>query len=145
MVHVFEHFINPLKTLKNLNLILKKNGIVIMFMPNRDDFLLSNLNDESKKNYMQTIFHNSHPFYYDINNFKNMIKINKLFKIKKIETIEEYSITNFFNWIINKKPQKNFTEATKIFPETKSLDDMFKNKLKKQNKGSTLSIILKKK
>ena len=115
-----------------------------MFMPNRDDFLLSNLNDESKKNYMQTIFHNSHPFYYDINNFKNMIKINKLFKIKKIETIEEYSITNFFNWIINKKPHKNFSEATKIFPETKSLDDMFKNKLEKQNKGSTLSIILKK-
>ncbi len=144
LVHVFEHIDDPIKLIKQIHLRLKKNGKVILFMPNYNDYLIENLNGEALKNYKKTIHHESHLFYYNKKSFKNLINKVKLFKIEKIETIEEYSILNFFNWIINKKPQINYTIATETTKNFKIFDKFFKSEVQKKGKGSTLFVVLKK-
>lgn len=144
LVHVFEHIGEPKKLLKQLNLLLSKNGKVILFLPNYDDYLIKNLKGIALKNYKKTIHHESHLFYYNKNSFRNLINETNFFRIDKIDTIEEYSILNYFNWVITKKPQKNFTTATEVKKNFKKFDIFFKNEIQKKNMGSTLFVILKK-
>ena len=113
LVHVFEHIGEPKKLLKQLNLLLSrmKNNFI---STNYDDYLIKNLKGIALKNYKKTIHHKSHLFYYNKNSFRNLINETNFFRIDKIDTIEEYSILNYFNWVITKKPQKNFTTATEV-------------------------------
>ena len=130
--HVFEHLINPALYLKKIKLLLKKNGLIVLQMPN------------IKKNFTD-IFTFDHICYYDENtlqsllnkinifqySFKNCIpkeitcflknKKNKkkkkksILKNKNINIEEKFSkINNFSNQILNLKTKKNYIFGTTV-------------------------------
>ena len=99
--YVLEHVNNPEIFIKNLLKILKKNGRLILEVPNREDFLLNFVNLNSYKNF---ILQKMHVMNYSLNSLNYLFsKFNIKYEILKGE---KYSIDNHLNWLINKKPGK---------------------------------------
>ena len=76
LLHTLEHILNPLKAIKNIEYLLKKNGRVFIEIPNFDYFI--------KKRPHYAVFH-QHLNMYNIKNFKNLLIYTEL-SIEKIFT-----------------------------------------------------------
>ncbi len=76
LLHTLEHILNPLKAIKNIEYILKKNGRVFIEVPNFDYFI--------KKRPHYAVFH-QHLNMYNLKNFKNLLNYSEL-SIEKIFT-----------------------------------------------------------
>ena len=89
-------------------------------------------------------FHLAHPYYYTIDTFSRLIKQTP-WKIKKISTVQDYSILNYFNWYINGTRSKDIESGTKVNDNIKWINDNFVNSIEKMQKGNNISVILEKK
>ena len=99
--YVLEHVHNPIFFIKNLLGLLKKNGRLILEVPNRNDFLLKQANLKSYKDF---ILQKMHVMNYSALSLKFLFdKFNIEYKILKGE---KYSLDNHMNWLINNKPGK---------------------------------------
>jgi len=76
LLHTLEHILNPLKAIKNIENLLKKNGRIFIEIPNFDYFI--------RKRPHYAIFH-QHLNMYNIDNFKNFLSFTEL-SIEKIFT-----------------------------------------------------------
>ncbi len=76
LLHTLEHILNPLKAIKNIENLLKKNGRVFVEIPNFDYFI--------KKRPHYAVFH-QHLNMFNIKNFKNLLSFTEL-SIEKIFT-----------------------------------------------------------
>ena len=76
LLHTLEHILNPLKAIKNIESLLKKNGRVFIEIPNFDYFI--------RKRPHYAVFH-QHLNMYNIKNFKNLLSFTEL-SIEKIFT-----------------------------------------------------------
>ena len=142
-LHVFEHLIDQINFLNNIyQLMNNKNIFIFLVMPNYDDFYINNLKSKSLYEYKKFTFHNAHPYYYDISTFKKLIKKQKNFKIHKIFTFQEYSLKNYFNWVIKKTHQHSISSAQDLSIDHE-IDNFFKSFANKNNFGSSLVAILK--
>jgi len=150
-IHVFEHFQNPLKKLELIHDLLNPGGYFYLEMPNHDDFYLHNLGGNKLENYKQFMYHKAHPFYYNRESFTRLIaKTN--FLIEFIKTRQDYSLTNFFHWLVKGSPQKNISAATSLRIKLQDnnawvlfseLDGRFRKFLEKNGQGCSLVCLLK--
>ena len=69
LLHTLEHILNPLKAVKNIEHLLKKNGRVFIEIPNFDYFI--------RKRPHYAVFH-QHLNMYNIKNFKNLLSFTEL-------------------------------------------------------------------
>lgn len=97
--HVLEHISDSISFLKNLKKLLKKNGKIVIEVPNFDDFQI-NLNQDYKRWHFQR----AHIHYFTPKTLKKILQKSSFKKIT-IEGIQRYGIGNMLNWKINKKPQ----------------------------------------
>lgn len=134
MFQVLEHIVQPIKFLKNTKSILKKNGRLIVEVPNLDDIQLEN-NPEYKKWFYQL----AHISYYNPQKLKNVLKKAGFVNIE-INGLQRYSIENMFHWKILKKPQLKHPSKT-IEKDFEWLDNYYKSELEKRKISDTITCI----
>ncbi len=100
--HVFEHLINPVLYLKKIKRILKKNGLIILQMPN------------IRKNFTD-IFTFDHICYYDENTLQSLLNKTNIFEYSFKNCIPK-EITCFL------KVKKNKKKENKILPRSKNIN-----------------------
>jgi len=141
--HVFEHFINPREKLNELAKISNDDCKVYLSLPNFNDFYSNSLKKEQLSKYLEFNFHLAHPYYYTIETFSRLLK-DSMWKIESIETIQDYSILNYFNWYISGTRSKNIEEGTVVSEGLKEINDNFIAMVEKKQMGNNLSVVLKK-
>jgi len=99
LFHVLEHIEKPVNFLKNLKNLLRKNGRIIIEVPNSDDLFLRE-NQAYQKWYWQL----AHISYFNPNTLKKSLKIAG-YKQIEMYGIQRYSVENMFNWKLIGSPQ----------------------------------------
>jgi len=92
--HVLEHLKNPIKMLKDLSEKLKKNGRIIIEIPNSNDALLSHY---KCKEFLKFNYISQHLFIFNEKSLKLLIKKANL-KLVNIEQIQRYNLQNHMQW-----------------------------------------------
>tara|TARA_B100000787_G_scaffold167599_1_gene154699 strand:+ start:1728 stop:2654 length:927 start_codon:yes stop_codon:yes gene_type:complete len=137
LFHVLHYLPNQIEILKILRSKLKKNGKIIIEVPNANDFLLQFDNFDNFKNFTfckeQLILHTEQ-------SLKGFLK-KAGFKNIKIEHYQRYNINNHLGWFVNNKPggHKYFQ---KVFDY--SMITNYSNFLKKLKMTDTLIVVAKK-
>jgi 2-polyprenyl-3-methyl-5-hydroxy-6-metoxy-1,4-benzoquinol methylase len=150
LISVLEHVKNPISFLKKISSFLKKNGKIIIEVPNVNDPLVSLYNlDYYKEKYYRKV----HLNYFNSSTIKSIV--NKLgFKILQQKTILTYSLTNHLNWFYKKKGNKNSYDATNIYFDKNinsklldifvDMDKIYKKKLENNGYGDIEICVCKK-
>ena len=99
MFQVLEHIADPISFLKKISKMLKKNGKLIIEVPNIDDFQL-----ELNQFYKDWFWQKAHVSYFSVQILSEILAKSK-FHEAKIIGIQRYSIENMFSWKLNGKPQ----------------------------------------
>jgi 2-polyprenyl-3-methyl-5-hydroxy-6-metoxy-1,4-benzoquinol methylase len=135
MFHVLEHIDEPIKFLRNLKKLLKKNGILIIEVPNSNDSLL-----QYNIAYEKWIWQLAHISYFNPETLKQSLKIAKYKKIK-IQGIQRYSLENMFNWRLNMKPQLD-KPIYNMDNNYQWLENIYKSYLEKNLQSDTIISIV---
>lgn len=137
LFHVLEHTLNPIFFLKTIkNKFIKKNGNIIIEVPNLKDLLIS----ENKK-YREFYWQRAHLFYF---NDRTLTKIVEKagFSVKKIYYIQRYGLENFMHWLMFGKPQIS-KPSFQTQGAYRWLEDYYKNYLCDVGKSDTIIIVAK--
>ena len=134
LFHVLEHIADPVMFLKNIRRILKPKGVVVVEVPNCNDFQL-----DLNKSYRDFYWQRAHIHYYTPNILKRIFKASGLSKTRIIGT-HRYSIENMFSWKITNKPQLD--EPVYNLPkEYEWIEKPYKQHLEKTLKCDTMVVV----
>jgi|TARA_B100001093_G_scaffold518727_1_gene604654 2-polyprenyl-3-methyl-5-hydroxy-6-metoxy-1,4-benzoquinol methylase len=133
MFHVFEHLTDPIKELKDVKKLLKKNGVLIIEVPHANDFLIKSLNLKEFKNFT---FWSEHLILHVKKSLNCFIK-SAGFKIMKNVNVQRYSFINHLYWILKKKPKGHI--EWKLF-RFKFLEIIYEKFLSLINRTDTLVV-----
>lgn len=100
LFHVLEHFKNPKNIINNLKKHLKKDGKLIIEIPNTNDALLSFYKCEKFSDFTHW---KCHLFGFNEKNIKKMLAEFNFSKIK-IKKVQRYGFLNHIYWIFKGKP-----------------------------------------
>lgn len=100
LYHVVEHLKNPVEILKELKQFLKKDGVIIVEVPNADDALISLYNNQAFKDFT---FWSCHLVLYNAANLEVMAK-KADFNVRYVKQIQRYSLSNHLYWLSNDLP-----------------------------------------
>ncbi len=110
IVSVLEHVTDPINFLKNLKLLLKNKGKVIIECPSINDPLIKFYDVQEYKNFYYR------PVHLNYFNREHLVKIVKKSRFKLIKTfsILVYSLTNHLQWLYTNKRSEGSNSATNI-------------------------------
>ena len=109
---------------------LKKNGKLIVEVPNIDDVQLSD-----NENYEKFYWQRGHIHYFNPKQLKFVFKSTGL--KTQIIGIQRYSIENMFNWKLTNKPQLNLPSYN-LVGTYNWIDSFYKEKLETELKCDTI-------
>jgi len=135
MFFVAEHLGDPKNYLKNLKKLLKKNGRVIIEVPNVEDALLTLYDIPAFKQYYYTP---AHPFYYSKKTLTLLLKKTGYRKFN-IEYLQRYDLSNHMHWMMHGKPG-GLGKFNGIFSE--ELNSYYKKDLVVSGKSDTLFAVI---
>ena len=141
--HVFEHFVDPVNMLNKLATVSTANSQIYFSFPNFNDFYNATLKKKERKKYLVFNYHLAHPYYYTKDTFYKLLE-RTCWEIESIDTIQDYSIVNYFNWYINGKRSKDIKDGTVVNDNLYGLNDSFIKMVEKEGMGNNISVILKK-
>jgi hypothetical protein len=141
--HVFEHFVDPVHMLNKLAAVSTANTQIYFSFPNFNDFYNATLNKKERRKYLEFNYHLAHPYYYTKETFYKLIE-RTCWAIESIDTIQDYSIVNYFIWYINGKRSKNIADGTIVNDNISGLNKSFIELVEKTGFGNNISVILKK-
>jgi 2-polyprenyl-3-methyl-5-hydroxy-6-metoxy-1,4-benzoquinol methylase len=132
MYHVFEHIREPVTFLRELKLLLKPKGYIIIEVPCSNDPLLTLFDSKEFKDF---VFQPMHPMVY---NEKSLDYVFKSAGLKNLETIhhQRYGLENHLSWFKNKTHGGDVL-LTKLFGS----NDFYKNILQSIEKTDTIFYI----
>ncbi len=133
LFHVLEHLKNPKVELLQLIKKLKKNGELIIEIPNSDDALLSLYKNKAFANFTHW---SCHLYMYNQKTLK-MLFLSLNLKINYMKNVQRYSLMNHLYWLIKNKPGGHNVWAKFDF---KILNLLYKSFLKTINKNDTIII-----
>lgn len=131
--HVIEHLKDPVYFLKNISKKLKKNGKIILELPNANDALLSLYNC---KQFSEFTYWGCHLMLFDEDTIKRVLDMSKL-KCLKIKQIQRYPISNHLYWL-----SKNLPGGHNVwnFLNTKDLKNSYESSLAKIGACDTIVV-----
>ncbi|OGZ75360.1 MAG: hypothetical protein A3I87_02785 [Candidatus Staskawiczbacteria bacterium RIFCSPLOWO2_02_FULL_39_8] len=137
LIHVLEHIIDPVLFLQNIaKNFLKKDGSIIIEVPNLDDLLVV-----ENKQYDAFYWQRGHVFYFNKKTLTQVVKKGG-FLIKSFEYVQRYGLENFMHGQVKGKPQID-KPTFQIEGEYKWLEDYYKSYLCKIGKSDTMIIVIK--
>jgi len=98
--HVVEHLQNPKKVLKELSLLLKDGGEMIVEVPNSEDALLTLYDNNAFQNFT---YWSQHIFLFNAKTITELVKQAGL-EPCWIKHIQRYPLSNHLYWLANGKP-----------------------------------------
>lgn len=101
MHHVFEHLFDPVKTIKEISKVMKKNGLLIIEVPHAKDILLKTFNLNSFKNFT---FWSEHLILHTKKSLQKFVTKDNYFKLHDIFGLQRYPLTNHFYWLVKGEP-----------------------------------------
>lgn len=132
LFHTLEHLPDPIKTLKDIHTKLKPNGKIIIEVPHARDFLLTQLNNESFKNFtlwsQHLILHTRESLHSFLNNAG--------FKDIHIEGVQRYGLSNHMSWLKDGKSGGHKSNLS-IF-ETENLKNSYAEALSRLDANDTI-------
>ncbi len=134
MFQVLEHIVEPVKFLENVKQIISNNGKIIIEVPNADDHLI-----EQCYEYKNFFYQTAHVSYFTRDTLSMLLKQCGFKKIE-FQGVQRYSIENFMNWLILKKPQL-VKPSHEVSGNLQWLDNYYKENLCRDFKCDTLLAI----
>ena len=98
--HVFEHLKDPITVLIKLSKHLKKDGEIIIEVPNSDDALLTLY---KSKSFAKFTYWSQHLFLFNEKTAKSLVEKSNL-KINWIKQVQRYPLSNHLYWLAKNKP-----------------------------------------
>mgnify|MGYP001454862661 CR=1 FL=1 len=98
--HVVEHLQSPKKVLKELSLLLKDCGEIIVEVPNSEDALITLYNNNAFQNFT---YWSQHIFLFNANTITELVKKSGL-KPCWVKHVQRYPLSNHLYWLANGKP-----------------------------------------
>ena len=138
LFHVFEHMKHPIKELKLIKSLLKKNSQLIIEVPHASDFLLKTLNLHEFKKFT---FWSEHLILHVKKSLDVFLKLSN-FEVNKIFGVQRYSLANHLYWIFKKKPGGHIHWN---FMRFRILEKLYEKFLSLINQNDTLIIFARKK
>jgi len=138
LFHVFEHMKHPIKELKLIKLLMKKNSQLIIEVPHASDFLLKTLNLHEFKKFT---FWSEHLILHVKKSLTTFLKLSN-FEVEKIFGVQRYSLVNHLHWIFKKKPGGHIYWN---FMRLKILEKLYEKFLSLINQNDTLIVFARKK
>lgn len=143
---VFEHIPNPKEFLNQIKPRLKKNGKLIIELPNLEDPILSFDNND---NYKEFYYRRPHEFYY---NKKSLLDVLNSVGLKGVvKGIHRYNYSNLLNWHINNHTQESSSIAMaefsmnskdqKFMKVVSSMEEKYKSYLEKNLKSESIYFV----
>lgn len=99
LLHVLEHISEPEEFLKKIRKMLKKDGLLIIEVPNFDDHMLN-----ISETYYDFYFQRAHITYFNKESLEKLLKTSG-WLIYEFKGIQRYDLYNALNWIIKGKPE----------------------------------------
>ena len=134
MFQVLEYISNPVTFLKNIRKLLKKNGKLLIKIPNAGDLSL-----KLNKKYNDWFWQRAHINYFTTKTVKHVLRKSN-FQIIKLEGIQRYGIENMFYWRLIGKPQ--FKKPSFELPREYHFLEVFYKKYLESNLLSDTMIVL---
>lgn len=128
LFHVLEHISEPEKFLNNIRKLLKKEGTLIIEVPNLDDHML--VRSEEYRNFY---FQRAHITYFDKLTLTNLM-IKSGYTNMEFEGVQRYNLYNALNWIHKGEPLLGYKESNEI----EWVEEYYKNNLTENMKCDTL-------
>ncbi len=100
LFHVFEHFVNPLEELTELNSKMSEKGKIVIEVPHANDFLISHLDSEPFKKFT---FWSEHLILHTRQSLKVFLE-NAGFSNIQISGYQRYPLANHLHWLAKGKP-----------------------------------------
>jgi len=138
LFHVFEHMKHPIKELKFIKSLMKKNSKIIIEVPHASDFLLKTLNLHEFKKFT---FWSEHLILHVKKSLTTFLKLSD-FDVEKVYGVQRYSLANHLHWMLKKKPGGHIHWN---FMRIKILEKLYEKFLSLINQNDTLIIIARKK
>lgn len=137
LFHVLEYISNPIHFIKNISLLLKPQGKLLIKIPNVDDLSL-----KFHEAYRNWFWQRAHVNYFSPKVLRHVIK-KAGFKKIKISGIQRYSIENMFSWRLTNKPQLK-KPTFDLPPDYQFIDQVYKKHLEQNLICDTLLAIAQK-
>lgn len=99
LFQVLEHIKRPKEFLNRVNDVMSKNGLLIIEVPNHDDFLVRCVA------YKSFYYQNAHCYYYTPQSLKTLVE-RCGFRVVKEQKVQRYSFDNHLHWRLRGKPGK---------------------------------------
>lgn len=133
MFHVLEHINNPIEFLQKISKYLKKDGMLFIEVPNREDILLSGY---KLQEFGDFYYQMAHLWYFNKNSLG--IVCESAGYDFEIECLQRYDISNHLYWLKNKKPggMKYYSQYL-----SDEVNNIYAKELINNNKADTLFAI----
>lgn len=128
LFHVLEHISEPEKFLRNIRKMLKKEGSLIIEVPNLDDHML-----ERSKEYRDFYFQRAHITYFNKTTLINLLTKSGYIDME-FEGVQRYNLYNALNWINKGEPMLGEISPRGI----EWVEEYYKNNLIKNMKCDTI-------
>jgi 2-polyprenyl-3-methyl-5-hydroxy-6-metoxy-1,4-benzoquinol methylase len=132
-VQVIEHVENPREFLEEIFCLLKPGGRALISTPNRDDVLMSLLNDE----FAPFFYRSAHRWYFDHKSL-TICAERAGFEVADVHFVHRYGMSNTLHWLRDNKP-KGQQQIEGIDPMA---DHFWKGYLEKNKQSDTIYIEL---
>ena len=134
--HVVEHLDDPISIIHNLKKYLKKNGVLIIEVPNHDDALISTY---KAKEFIESYYWSQHLYVFNDRTLKKIIA-KAGFKNICIEQVQRYTLSNHLHWLSEGLPNGHNKWS---FLNDCKMDEVYAKKLSVLKKCDTIMAICK--
>lgn len=134
LFHVLEHTANPIEFCRNIRRAIKKNGCLIVEVPNVEELML-----ETCPAYNDFYWIRAHLHYFN-NKTLDYVLMEAGFRNIEIVYVQRYGVINLCNWLMTGKPQlerPNF----KIDDSYRWLEDYYRNYVEKTGRSDAIMAI----
>lgn len=132
-IQVIEHVSDPVGFLRDIRPMLKRDGVMLITTPNRDDILCGLIPEK----FPEFFYRSAHRWYFDAKSLTGCAQ-RAGYRVKKTSSLQKYGMSNMLQWLRDGKPM-GFAAMPDIGP---AADCFWKGYLEQIGRADTLCMRL---